>query len=35
MKWTRPLCGSAAMSQQDFKTNETMQPQEASPVKHP
>src|SRR4029434_10837956 len=31
MKWTRPLCGSAAMSQHDFKTSETMQPQEASP----
>ena len=35
MKWTRPLCGPAAMSQNDFKTGETMQPQEASPVKHP
>src|SRR6266536_1515989 len=35
MKWTRPLCGPAAMSQNDFKTSETMQPQEASPVKHP
>src|SRR6266849_8562995 len=34
MKWTRPLCGPAAMSQNDFKTSETMQPQEASPVKH-
>src|SRR6516225_11244771 len=34
MKWTRPLCGSAAMSQNDFKTSETIQPQEASPVKH-
>jgi hypothetical protein len=22
MKWTRPLCGSAAMSQNDFKTSE-------------
>jgi uncharacterized protein len=33
MKWTRPLCGSAAMSQNDFKTSETIQPQEASPVK--
>ena len=35
MKWTRPLCGPAAMSQNDFTTSETMQPQEASPVKHP
>ena len=35
MQWTRPLCGPAAMSQNDFKTGETMQPQEASPVKHP
>src|SRR6266581_8169766 len=34
MKWTRPLCGPASMSQNDFKTSETMQPQEASPVKH-
>ena len=34
MKWTRPLCGSAAMSQNDFKTSETIQPQEASPVNH-
>src|SRR2546425_13138802 len=33
MKWTRPLCGPASMSQHDFKTSETMQPQEASPVK--
>src|SRR5262245_42828065 len=33
MKWTRPLCGSAAMSQNDFKTSETIQPQEASPMK--
>lgn len=22
MKWTRPLCGSAAMRQNDFKTSE-------------
>jgi hypothetical protein len=22
MKWTRPLCGSASMSQNDFKTSE-------------
>ena len=28
-----PLCGSAAMSQNDFKTSETIQPQEASPMK--
>ncbi len=35
MKWTRPLCGPASMSQNDFKISETMQPQEASPVKHP
>ena len=35
MQWTRPLCGSASMSQNDFKTSETIQPQEASPVKHP
>src|SRR5262249_10849507 len=35
MKWTRPLCGAASMSQNDFKTSETIQPQEASPVKHP
>jgi transposase len=35
MKWTRPLCGLAAMSQNDFKTSETTQPQEASPMKHP
>ena len=34
MKWTRPLCGSASMSQNDFKTGETIQPQEASPMKH-
>jgi hypothetical protein len=34
MKWTRPLCGPAAMSQNDFTTSETVQPQEASPVKH-
>src|SRR5256885_3066953 len=32
MKWTRPLCGSAVISQNDFKTSETMQPQEASPM---
>jgi hypothetical protein len=30
MKWTRPLCGSAAMSQNDFKTSEIIEPQEAS-----
>ena len=35
MKWTRPLCGPASMSQNDFKDSATMQPQEASPVKHP
>ena len=34
MKWTRPLCGPASMSQNDFKTSETIQPQEASPMKH-
>ncbi len=34
MKWTRPLCGPASMSQHDFKTSETIPPQEASPVKH-
>jgi hypothetical protein len=34
MKWTRLLCGPASMSQNDFKTSETIQPQEASPVKH-
>jgi hypothetical protein len=33
MKWTRPLCGSAGISQNDFKTSETIQPQEASPMK--
>ena len=33
MKWTRPLCGSAAMSQNDFKTSEIIEPQEASPMK--
>jgi transposase len=33
MKWTRPLCGPASMSQNDFKSSETMQPQEASSVK--
>ena len=35
MKWTRPLCGPASMSQNDFKTSETIQPQEASPMKRP
>ena len=34
MKWTRPLCGPASMSQNDCKTSETIPPQEASPVKH-
>src|SRR6266705_5259818 len=34
MKWTRPLCGPASMSQNDFKTSETIQLQEASPMKH-
>jgi hypothetical protein len=34
MKWTRPLCGPASMSQNDFKTSETIQPQEARPMKH-
>src|SRR5262245_60522787 len=33
MKWTRPLCGPAAMSQNDFKTSESIEPQEASPMK--
>jgi len=33
MKWTRPLCGSAAMTQNDFKTREIIEPQEASPMK--
>src|SRR5499427_9003179 len=33
MKWTRLLCGSAVISQNDFKTSETIQPQEASPMK--
>ena len=33
MKWTRPLCGSAAMSQNDFKTSAIIEPQEASPLK--
>src|SRR5262245_3815762 len=33
MKWTRPLCGSAAMSQNDFKTSEIIEPQETSPMK--
>jgi transposase len=33
MKWTRPLCGSAVISQNDFKTSETIQSQEASPMK--
>src|SRR5215510_2810702 len=28
-----PLCGSAVISQNDFKTSETIQPQEASPMK--
>ena len=32
MKWTRPLCGSAAMSQNDCKTSEIIEPQEASPM---
>src|SRR5437899_3033438 len=32
MKWTRPLCGPASMSQNDFQTCETIQPQEASPM---
>jgi transposase len=32
MKWTRPLCGSAAMSQNDCKTSAIMEPQEASPM---
>jgi len=35
MKRTHPLCGPAAMSQHDFTTSETMQPQETSPVTHP
>jgi hypothetical protein len=34
MKWTRSLCGSASLSQNDFTTSETIQPQEASPMKH-
>jgi hypothetical protein len=25
MKWTRPLCGPASMSQNDFKTSENIQ----------
>jgi hypothetical protein len=33
MKWTRPLGGAASMSQNDFKTNEIMEPQEASRMK--
>src|SRR5215472_7105152 len=33
MKWTRPLCGSAVISQNDFKTSEIIEPQEASPMK--
>jgi hypothetical protein len=33
MKWTRPLCGSAAMSQHACKTSESLEPQEASPLK--
>src|SRR5262247_2282735 len=33
MKWTRPLCGAAVIRQNDFKTSETIQPQEASPMK--
>src|SRR5215831_8786868 len=33
MKWIRPLCGSAAMSQNDFTTSEIIEPQEASPMK--
>jgi hypothetical protein len=28
-----PLCGSAAMSQNDFQTSEIIEPQEASPMK--
>jgi transposase len=32
MKWTRPLGGSAAMSQNDCKTSEIIEPQEASPM---
>jgi hypothetical protein len=34
MKWIRPLCGPASMSQNDFKTSKTIHPQEASPMKH-
>src|SRR4029450_2068471 len=33
MKWTRPLCGPASMSPNDFTISETIQPQEASPMK--
>jgi transposase len=33
MKWTRPLCGSAAMSQHDCKTSAILEPQEASRMK--
>lgn len=32
MQWTRPLCGSAAMSPNAFQTREPIAPQEASPM---
>ena len=35
MKRTRPLCRLVSMSQNDFQTSETMQPQEARPMKFP
>jgi site-specific recombinase XerD len=35
MKLPHPLCGSASLSQNDFKTSETIHPQEASPMKPP
>jgi hypothetical protein len=34
MKWTRPLCGAAAMSHTEFTIREPIEPQEASPMKH-
>src|SRR5215471_11681407 len=34
MKWTRPLCGAAAMSHNEFTIREPIEPQEASPMKH-
>src|SRR5437660_5757500 len=33
MKWTRPLCGAAAMSHNEFTIREPIELQEASPMK--